>query len=170
MRQPTRSPCGKRRTKINAALVALEDKNNRHWRSAFLSALAETSNVSAAAAAAGVHPSRPYKVKRLEPEFERAWREALCDGYDNLEMELLHRLRFGEPKDGERKFDNATALRLLAQHRETVARERAIRENVDVAAVRASIMAKLARLREQVLAQQCEAAADGEAAEATPDA
>lgn len=152
MAQPTRSPSAPRRTKISAARKATEDKNNRHWRTEFLAVLAETSNVTAAAAAAGVHPSRPYKVKRSEPEFAREWRAALCEGYDCLEIEVLHRLRFGEPKDAEHRFDNATALRLLAQHRDTVARERAIRENADVAAVRASIQAKLAQMREEVLA------------------
>jgi transcriptional antiterminator Rof (Rho-off) len=78
----------------------------------------------------------------------------LCEAYDNLEMELLHRLRFGESRDGEAKFDNANALRLLTQHRETVARQRAIRENSDIKQVRASIHAKLLALRDQVLAQR----------------
>lgn len=153
-RTKTSAASSSRRTKINAALAKDEEKSNRHWRTEFLAALAETSNVTAAAAAAGVHPSRPYKVKRLEPEFARHWRTALCEGYDNLEMEVLHRLRFGEPKDVERKFDNATALRILGQHRETVARERAQRDNADIGAVRASIHAKLAALRQEVQAQR----------------
>ena len=126
----------------------------RSWQPAFLLALAETSNVTAAAIAAGVRPSYPYKVKRDDNAFAKAWREALCEGYDHLELELLHRLRFGEPKDGDTKFDNANALRLLTQHRETVARQRAIRSNEDVAQVRASLRAKLMELREQVLAQR----------------
>ena len=62
-------------------------------------------------------------------------------------------MRFGEPKDGA-KFDNATALRLLSQHRETVARERAIRDNADVEAVRQSIHAKLLLIREEVQRQR----------------
>ena len=126
-------------------------KTTRQWRGVFLAVLAETSNVTAAAEAAGVHPSRPYKVKRLEPEFARAWHAALLEGYDSLEIDVLHRLRFGEPRDTDRKFDNATALRLLIQHRETVARERAMRENEDVGSVRASLEAKLASLRRQVM-------------------
>lgn len=154
MNEPKQAPSGKRRTKISAALAEGEDKSNRHWRAYFLAALAETSNVTAASAAAGVHPSRAYKVRHLEPDFARNWRSALLEGYENLELELLHRLRFGEPKDAEVKFDNAAALRLLGLHRETVARERAMRENEDVAAVRASLHAKLAQLREQVLARR----------------
>jgi len=143
-----------RRTKIAADLAAQESKNNRHWRASFLAKLAETSNVTASAEAAGVHPSRVYKVKRLEPEFAREWFDALIEGYDALEVEVLHRLRFGEPVGGDRKFDNGAALRLLAQHRETVVRHRAVRETEDAAAVRASIDAKLAQLKEQVLASE----------------
>jgi hypothetical protein len=128
-----------------------EDKLNRHWRGKFLAVLADTSNVTAAAAAAGVPPGRAYKVRRSEPDFARQWMDALCEGYDNLEMELLDRLRFGEDKSGsERRFDNTIALRQLSLHRETVSQARMQREYDDVAAVRASIDAKLARLRDNV--------------------
>jgi len=154
MVEPKRPASGKRRTKIGAALVQGEHKNNRHWRTTFLAELAETSNVTAAAAAAGVHPSRPYKVKRMEPGFAREWYGALLEGYEHLEMELLHRLRFGDPKETERKFDNANAMRQLATHRDTVARERAIRNNEDVADIKASIEAKLLGLREKILARR----------------
>lgn len=153
MAKSTSAPA-RARTKIPAALVEQETKNNRHWRTEFLAKLAETSNVTASAEAAGVHLSRVYKVKRLEPEFARAWYDALIDGYDALEIEVLHRMRFGEPVGGERKFDNGAALRLLAQHRETVTRQRAIRASEDVAVIRASIEAKLMKLREQVLARE----------------
>lgn len=145
-----------------------EDKLTRHWRGTFLGELAATSNVTAAAAAAGVRPSRAYKLRASEPAFARQWREALLEGYEHLEMELLHRLRFGDPKEGERKFDNATALRLLGQHRETVARERAMREHEDVTAIRASIDARLQRMREQVIAQRL-ADASGQAAVGWPE-
>ena len=128
--------------------------NNRRWRADFLAALAETSNVSAASTAAGVPPGKAYRLRRTDPEFARDWHVALLEGYENLEMEVLYRLRFGDPRDGEVKFDNATALRLLGLHRETVARERAARENEDLAAVRASIHAKLAQLRQQITARR----------------
>ena len=157
MAKPPLTP-GTRRATNNAAVTPTEDRTSRHWRSAFLAALAETSNVTAAAEAAGVHPSRPYKVRRQEPEFAAAWHAALLEGYDALEIDVLHRLRFGEARDADRKFDNATALRLLAQHRETVVRERAMRENEDVAIVRASLDAKLASLRRQVLERRAEQA------------
>lgn len=125
------------------------------WRATFLAALADTSNVTAAAAAAGINPAHAYKIRRAEPAFAREWQAALCEGYDNLEMELLHRLRNGDEKAAaDRKFDNATALRLLAVHRESAARERAIRDNTDATAVRASLDAKLEEMREQVMARR----------------
>ncbi len=135
-----------------------DEKKIEPWRAEFLAVLAETSNVSAASAAAAVPPAKAYRLRRSEPDFAREWHAALLEGYENLEMEVLYRLRFGDPKDGEVKFDNATALRLLGLHRETVARERAARENEDLAAVRASIRAKLDQLREHVRAREAQAA------------
>ena len=73
-------------------------------------------------------------------------------------MELLHRLRTGEVKPassakrGFRAFDNATAFRLLAAHRESAARQRAIRSNEDAEAIVLSINAKLERMRQRMLA------------------
>lgn len=161
MRKPSQASPGKRRTRLSPAerAAAAEEKLNRHWRAVFIRALAETSNVAAAAKAAGVASGRPYKVRRMDPEFARQWQDALCEGYDNLELELLHRLRFGEPKGeaGEpataRRFDNGAALRQLAFHRETVSRLRAIRDHEDADAVRASIDARLASLRTQIAAR-----------------
>lgn len=158
-----------RRTKISAKHAATERKFSDAWRIEFLDALADTSNVTAPAAAAGVHPARPYKARRREPDFARAWHAALLEGYENLEMEVLHRLRFGEPRDGDTKFDNAAALRLLGLHRETVSRERARRENEDVELVRASLDAKLDGLRRQVLARRAAAEQAAESGKALAD-
>ncbi|HLV07631.1 MAG TPA: hypothetical protein VKY80_08175 [Croceibacterium sp.] len=129
------------------------------WMPAFLAALAETSNVARAAKRAGIAPSTAYDTRRRNREFLRKWREALCEGYDNLEMELLGRLREGEikpatgAKKGVRTFDNAIAFRLLAVHRETIEGERARQANVSAAEVRASIEKKVAALRAQVIAR-----------------
>ncbi len=95
---------------------------DRHWRGLFLDRLAETSNVAEAARTAGINPSRAYKVRRMEPVFRELWHEALLEGYAHLEMETLHRLRSGSSKDDNR-FDMASALRLLALHRETIVRD-----------------------------------------------
>ena len=150
MADPKRSSPGKSRTKAPAQnQSSSQPRNARRWRGPFLAALAENSNVTAAAAIADIDTSFAYKARRKEPEFGRAWRAALLEGYEHLELELLRRMRFGEGKEDDRKFDNANALRLLSQHRETVARERALRDNDDLATIRASLDAQIALLRDQ---------------------
>lgn len=130
------------------------------WKRAFLEALGETSNVLRAAKIAGVPSATVYDARRRSREFAKGWQAALCEGYDNLEMELLGRLREGEirraagAKTGVRTFDNGTAFRLLTIHRENVAKEKARRANVSAAEVRASIERKVAALRAQVLARK----------------
>ncbi|MED5543743.1 hypothetical protein [Novosphingobium decolorationis] len=125
----------------------------RNWRRRFLAELAATSNVSASAKAAGVASSTAYEARRDDPEFYRQWQEALCEGYDHLEMTLLQRLREGEikpptgAKRGTRVFDNATAFRLLTAHRESAARQRAIVENRNSEAILDSINAKIEKMR-----------------------
>lgn len=127
----------------------------RKWRAPFLSELAATSNVAASARAAGIAPARAYELRRADPQFYREWQEALCEGYDHLEMTLLQRLRDGEikpasgAKRGTRVFDNANALRLLAAHRETAARQRAIHDTRDSEAILDSINAKIEKMRER---------------------
>lgn len=137
-----------------AAPVSRKTRQNRaQWMPNFLAALAETSNVAAAATKAAVTKAHVYKLRREEPEFARQWQGALCEGYDNLEFELLDRLRNGIVGDADgRKFDNAVALRLLTAHRESVSRERALRDNENAAEVIASIDAKLDRMRERAMA------------------
>jgi hypothetical protein len=120
----------------------------------FLTQLAETSNVSAAAETAAVSVGQVYKLRRDDPEFARRWYAALAEGYDNLEMELLGRLRAGENGEAvhgsapdKRKFDTAAALRCLAAHRESVAREKGRRALAEEVATIAAINAKIDRLR-----------------------
>lgn len=139
-----------------------------HWSPVFISELAATSNVSAAARKAEIATATAYDARRVDPEFNRKWQQALCEGYDHLEMELLQRLRSGEVKPhssakrGVRSFDNATAFRLLAAHRDSAARQRAIRDNEDTEAILASINAKLDKMRERRLAAAREDSNAGE--------
>lgn len=129
-----------------------------NWGMIFLSELAATSNVSAAARKAGISTSTAYDTRRASPEFNRKWQEALCEGYDHLEMELLHRLRTGEVKPasgskrGARSFDNGTAFRLLSVHREAVSKQRAINDNRNAGEIIQSINAKLGAMRQRRLA------------------
>lgn len=146
-------PRGSRTTIKRALKTGEKDKLNRHWRGLFLDKLAETSNVSEAAKAAGINPGRAYKVRRDEEAFARQWHAALVEGYEHLELDLLARLRAGEAKEGP-KFDNGAALRLLALHRDTMALEHAQRRNLDVISARALIDQKLDELRQRVLARR----------------
>jgi hypothetical protein len=127
----------------------------KNWREQFLACLAETSNVTAAAQCADISLSWVYKTKREDRGFAQAWLVALCEGYDHLELELLYRLRSGECRDvPANKYDNATALRLLLAHKETRAKFQAQQDNVTAEEIRASLDAKLARLREDVMANR----------------
>ena len=117
----------------------------------FLDELAATSNVRAAAEAAGLAVGSIYRRRREDPELARRWYAALAEGYDNLEMELLGHLRAGdeggELAKGKSKFDTAAALRCLAAHRESVAREKGRRALADEVVTIESINAKIDKLR-----------------------
>ena len=127
-----------------------QPRSNTRWREVFLEKLAETSNVSASAEWANVTTAQVYASRRGEPEFARKWMAALCEGYDNLEMDILYRLRTGDLKDaGGGKFEFGAALRLLAAHRDSAARERAIRDNEDTDKIIAEIDAQLDRMRDR---------------------
>ncbi|MBO6527192.1 hypothetical protein [Erythrobacter sp.] len=135
------------------------------WMPKFLAALSETSNVSGAARRAEIDTSAVYKERRENAEFNRQWQVALAEGYDNLEMDLLHRLRIGQLEGGKaqarRKYDNAIAFRLLTAHRETVSRQRAIRSNEDEEAIIRSLNAKLEKMRQRQLAAEARNEATG---------
>ena len=126
----------------------------KNWRDTFLTALAETSNVRAAAENAGISPAWVYKTRREDPEFARRWLAALCEGYDHLEMELLGYLRDPDParKMPARKMDVTAGLRLLAMHRQTVTRERALEDTRSEQEVLDSIDAFIDRMRENTAA------------------
>ena len=121
------------------------------WVPAFLEALAETSNVTASADRVNVPTRTVYKLRREDADFAARWLAALHEGYDNLEMELLGYLRAPQPG---RKMDVAAALRLLAAHRETVERRRALAEDEDEQAVLDSIDAFLEDMRQRRLANE----------------
>lgn len=57
---------------------------------AFLAELTATANVKAAARAAGVSAQAAYNRRRLWPAFAAAWAEAKAEGYERIEMLLIH--------------------------------------------------------------------------------
>ena len=157
----TNSPRAKTpQAKTRIRTPAKRRRAHPRWRDVFLEELAQTSNVAAAARVAGVDVSTVYRARRSEGEFLRRWHDALAEGYDNLEMELVRRLRSGELDGGgkgtggtaKRKFDNAIAARLLAAHRENVTRQRGRRAFEDEDAVIASINARLETIRQRLIA------------------
>jgi hypothetical protein len=128
---------------------------NRHWRARFLDTLATSSNVTRAAAAAGVSLTRAYRLRRAEPEFARQWQAALDDGYFHLELELVRRLREGDVKTGDgQNYDFANAIRLLAARRTATAAEPPRGRDVSAAEVRASIDRKIEDIRRRMARQK----------------
>lgn len=108
---------------------------NLQRRQTFLAELANSANVSLAARKAGMRPQAAYQLRRRDPEFARSWREALDDGYSELELQLLHLARNGveqverieEGEEGKVRFVRTThsfpmavAVRLLQAHRAEV--------------------------------------------------
>lgn len=131
------------------------EKRNTRWQDVFIEALARTSNVTRSAAEARIDTATVYRLRRANPGFCHRWQEALCEGYDHLEMEVLRRLRESDlttPDGG--KYDFGSAVRILAAHRDSAARARAQRSNVSVAEVRASIDRKVEEIRGRVLARE----------------
>jgi hypothetical protein len=138
----------------------------KNWQGIFINALAETSNVKKAADEAGVSQACVYKTRRTDADFARRWYGALAEGYDNLEMELLSRLREGRLEDtdeagNKRKFDIGTAFRCLIAHRDTVEREKGRKTLADEVATMKAINARIDELRakeERALAREAKRA------------
>jgi hypothetical protein len=122
-----------------------------HWRKTFIEALAETSNVTASAERANVPTRTVYKLRREDRDFASKWQAALAEGYDNLEMEVVGYLRDPAPT---RKMDVTAALRLLAAHRDTVERRRALTAEEDEKATLESLDAFFEGLKQRRLANE----------------
>ncbi|MEO6717058.1 MAG: hypothetical protein ABIM50_07395 [Novosphingobium sp.] len=158
------------RRNANGTYAAELESLPQNWRAEFLAALAETSNVSRACEHAGVSPGTVYDLRRRDTGFASRWMDALCEGYDNLEMEMLFFLRNGESTEpGAKRFNFPVALRMLLAHRENVIREKARRRHVTVEEVRTSIDRKVAEMRERVLAARTAASAAEDNSQAASD-
>jgi hypothetical protein len=150
-------PCGDPASAMSAAqpsadaAPAADGPRRSNWRAIFFDALAETSNLTAAAARANVTSRTIYALRREDRDFAARWLAALGEGYDNLEMELVGYLRDPQPR---RKMDVTAALRLLAAHRETVERRRALTAQDDEKATLESLDAFFEGLRQRRLANE----------------
>jgi hypothetical protein len=111
--------------------LQLRKPQERGWttrkRAIFLDHLAATCNVTASAAAAGLHWSGAYALRRRDTEFAAQWKAALAAGYARLEAMLIERAtgtgplpEAGEdaaPPPDARDMDPELALSLLKMHR-----------------------------------------------------
>ncbi|NQW08293.1 MAG: terminase [Alphaproteobacteria bacterium] len=102
-------------------------------RAAFLTALAETGNVSAAARAAKASRSRAYQLKAADPDFAAEWVDALETAIDALDAEARRRaldgvetphFHQGRVCGTVRKYSDTLLMFLLRAHRPARYRER----------------------------------------------
>jgi hypothetical protein len=79
-------------------------------RQRFLETLALTSNVSEAARVVGRNLSTVYYLKRRDPGFARAWKQALAIGHEELKTLMLRQALFGT-EDEEIMLDGEGAVK-----------------------------------------------------------
>jgi hypothetical protein len=124
----------------------------------FVEVLADTCNVTLAAAAIGRSITNVYKWKAKDASFRAAWDGALTVGYSRLELMLLERALHGVEKvvtarDGTasvmREYPDRVALTLLRMHRETVAMAGESIDGREHEEACARIIAKLERLKDR---------------------
>ena len=124
----------------------------------FVETLADTCNVTLAAASVGRSMSNIYKWKAKDASFRAAWDQALAVGYSRLELMLLERALHGVEKvvvarDGTstvmRDYPDRVALTLLRMHRESAALAEESVDGREHDEACARIIAKLGRLKER---------------------
>jgi hypothetical protein len=136
--------------------------SSRDWSKAkeseFLSVLADTCNVTRAAAEAKVSVSAAYRRRRMDAAFRAAWLDAIGAAYQRLELVLLERVFVGTEKIVRRKdgseermieYPNQLALTLLKMHRDTAVEAVADASADDVEEIRDRLLEKLERLRKR---------------------
>jgi hypothetical protein len=145
------------------ALKAAKRDWTKAKEEAFLGALAETCNVTAAAAAARVSVGGAYLRRRKVAAFRAGWAEAIATAYQRLELVMLDRALNGTEKivvrkDGSevrmRDYPNQVAMTLLKMHRDSAIEAMNEPDEVDVAEVRQRLVEKLERLRHRFEADE----------------
>lgn len=147
----------------DARIMTIKARQNSN-QSVFLKILAETSSVREAVRHANISSATAYRWRRQDPEFRQLWTKALAEGYEQLELEMLARMRHGTEKHHfhggqivhtEIVHNDAAAMRLLAYHRESVAAERAAQpaENIHTGILREKLNNKLDDMRARFLAR-----------------
>jgi hypothetical protein len=149
-------------TLVGGKRTQLRKATAKTWSKAkateFLSVLAETCNVTRAAAQAGVSVSAAYRRRKADAGFRSAWMEAIGAAYQRLEMVLLERAFLGTEKIVRRKdgseermveYPNQLALSLLKMHRDTAIEADTELAPADVEEIRERLVQKLQRLKKR---------------------
>lgn len=158
----------KRRTAKSGLVLAggaspkMRQPSKRDWtkskEQAFVETLAETCNLTRAAAAAGVSTSSARERRKTNARFRASCAEAIASAYQRLELAVLERALNGSEKivtrkDGSeervREYPNAVALTLLRMHRDTAAEVMEEPAEADIEEVRQRLFKKLQRLRKK---------------------
>lgn len=122
----------------------------------FIETLADTCNVTLAAASIKRSIANVYKWRGKDASFRAAWERALAVGYSRLELMLLERALHGVEKvvvarDGTssvmREYPDRVALTLLRLHRDGVARTEQPIEEQEFVEARDRILARIERIR-----------------------
>lgn len=144
----------------------LRKVTKRDWtkakEEAFLSALADTCNVTQSARAAGVSVPGVYRRRRGNAAFRAGWAEAIANAYQRLELVMLERALNGTEKivvrkDGSeermRDYPNQVAMNLLKMHRDTAVQAVEEQPEAEIQEVRERLVEKLERLRSRFEAE-----------------
>ena len=128
----------------------------------FLAELAATCNVTLAAKRTRVAQNTVYRHRQTDAGFRARWAEALGQAYHNLELMMLERAMNGTVKtvtkadgsiDRTHEYPNAIALTLLRLHRDGAAEAEPDPSDEDADEIRARIMRRIVRLRDQLIAK-----------------
>jgi hypothetical protein len=156
-------------TLVAARKPQLKKRAKRDWSKAkaakFLSALADTCNVSEACRRSGVAMTVAYRRRKMDAAFRSEWSEMIAIGYHRLEAVLLERAFNGTEKvvtkrDGSeermREYPNQLGLMLLKMHRETAIEADSEMPAEDVDEIRERLVKKLQRLKRRNEEQEAE--------------
>jgi hypothetical protein len=159
----------KQMTLVAAKNPQMKKRAKRDWSKAkalkFLSALADTCNVSEACRQSGVPMTVAYRRRKMDAAFRAEWAEMIAIGYQRLEAVLLERAFNGTEKivtkrDGSeermREYPNQLGLQLLKMHRETAAEAESTMATESVDEIRERLINKLQRLKKRNEEQEAE--------------
>lgn len=91
----TRKGAGRDTKRAPARRAKRPDTRGVDWRPAFLAALGQGGNVTAAAQAAGIDRTTAYLMRNHDPEFARGWVDNMDRAADLLEAEARRRAVIG---------------------------------------------------------------------------